>query len=455
MSCTSSNKNTPMSWVEGPTNFPVIIDGANTGINGAACVGCSVNDSYNVINGSASDYATIVLLASLASTGSIAVKDQITTYPAGYFIGFDIENTTLLDISLLNGITITTYNNGVPQETKTGTGQLLSANTSLITGDGRRVAGFITSLPFDEAKLTINPGLLGIALGSTKVYRAVIESFCAVDLTCNQTYWLSNPQFPVVVDSALTGITGVACVGCSINNQPALISPSQTDYTTVTVVAGVLSEGSVAVVDGIDTFPAGSTAGFAIQDVNNLLQLDLFNALTVCTYNNGVQQECKTGGQLIDLAVLINWIGTGAGIYNIGFQTTQPFDEVQLKVGSLASVINIIRVYSGYVDTRGATGEFCATDVSISKTASTNQIIRGVPFFYTVTVGNSGPTSATNVTITDPIPASLNINGTPTLTCSVPGHSGTVAVSGNNITGTVATMAVNETCTLTINVTLP
>jgi hypothetical protein len=58
--------------------------------------------------------------------------------------------------------------------------------------------------------------------------------------------------------------------------------------------------------------------------------------------------------QLIDFALLVNWIGMGPGKYNLAITTTKPFDEVQLKVGSLASLLNIIRVYGAFVDTRGA-----------------------------------------------------------------------------------------------------
>jgi hypothetical protein len=77
-------------------SFPAVLNGSLTGI-GVACVGCSINNSQNVVDASTSNYADIVLTAGLLSSGSISVKDAVTTYPIGTFAGFDIENTTILE----------------------------------------------------------------------------------------------------------------------------------------------------------------------------------------------------------------------------------------------------------------------------------------------------------------------------------------------------------------------
>jgi hypothetical protein len=44
----------------------------------------------------------------------------VTTYPAGTFAGYDVENSSLLGASLFNNATITTYLNGVAQESNAG-----------------------------------------------------------------------------------------------------------------------------------------------------------------------------------------------------------------------------------------------------------------------------------------------------------------------------------------------
>jgi hypothetical protein len=78
-------------------SFPAVLNGSLTGIGGVVCVGCAINNSQNVVDASTSNYADIVLTAGLLSSGSISVKDAVTTYPIGTFAGFDIENTSILE----------------------------------------------------------------------------------------------------------------------------------------------------------------------------------------------------------------------------------------------------------------------------------------------------------------------------------------------------------------------
>jgi hypothetical protein len=58
-----------------------------------------------------------------------------------------------------------------------GVGTLLSVNSSLLTGTGEQLVGFISTKEFDEVKLEIT-NVLGI-LSTTRVYNVVLESFCA------------------------------------------------------------------------------------------------------------------------------------------------------------------------------------------------------------------------------------------------------------------------------------
>lgn len=337
--------------------YPVLVSGPGTGTSGVACVLCSVDSTQNLIDNIPNNSARINLTAGVGSIGSISVKEQLTDYPAGTFVAFDIENTALLDVSLLGGITISTYLNGNPVavESQTGAAALLSVSTGLLTNSGRRTVGFVTTAPFDEVRLSVSNTLL-VNVGITRVYNVFFEKFCPVVLECNTTNYLNSPNFPVIIDDARTGVDGVACVACSVQNAPYVITDDTTDYATITTVVGALSPASIAVKGVLSTFPAGSTAGFVIRDVNTILQLELFNSITITTYKDGVPQESASGSGLLDLAVLnlLNASLIGSGDFNIGFRTTLPYDEIQISVGSLASVINIIRVYGAFVDTRGA-----------------------------------------------------------------------------------------------------
>lgn len=337
--------------------YPVLVSGPRTGTSGVACVLCSVDSTNNLIDNIPNNSARINLTAGVGSIGSIAVRDQLTDYPAGTFVAFDIENTALVDVSLLAGITISTYLNGNPVavESQTGQAALLSLSTGLLTNSGRRTVGFVTTAPFDEVRLSVSNTLL-VNVGITRVYNVFFEKFCPVVLECNTTNYLNSPDFPVIIDDARTGVDGVACVACSVEDAPNVITADTTDFAVITTVVGALSPASIAVKDVLSTFPAGSTAGFVIRDVNTILQLELFNSITITTYNDGIPQESASGSGLLDLALLglLNASLTGPGNFNIGFRTTLPYDEIQISVGSLASVINIIEVYGAYVDTRGA-----------------------------------------------------------------------------------------------------
>ena len=337
--------------------YPVLVSGPRTGTSGIACVLCSIDSTNNLIDNIPNNSARINLTAGVGSIGSIAVRDQLTDYPAGTFVAFDIENTALVDVNLLAGVTISTYLNGNPVavESQTGLAALLSVGTALLTNSGRRTIGFVTTLPFDEVRLSVSNTLL-VNVGITRVYNVFFEKFCPVVLECNTTNYLNGPDFPVIIDDALTGVDGLTCVACSVEDAPYVITDDTTDFAVITTVVGALSPASIAVKDVLSTFPAGSTAGFVIRDVNTILQVELFNSITITTYNNGIPQESASGSGLLDLAVLglLNASLTGSGDFNIGFRTTLPYDEIQITVGSLASAINIIRVYGAFVDTRGS-----------------------------------------------------------------------------------------------------
>lgn len=337
--------------------YPVFINNENTEITGAACVSCSINNANNVINTNTSDFAEIDLALGVLSEGSISVKNQLTDYPAGTFAGFDIANIDLLDVGLLDALTITTYLNGTQQESISGQNQIATIGTALLANDGRRIVGFITSAPFDEIQLTAS-NLVGVNLGATRVYSAVVQSYCAATIACDSTYLLFNPDFPVAIDGALSGVEGVACVGCAVNGSSNVIDGDTNTFATITVTAGVAGTASIAVVDALSTYPVGTRAGFVIQDLNTLAQVELFSALTICTYLDGVQQECRTAGDLLDLNLLFSLISISVnpGTFNVGFQATQPFDEVRLSVGSVASVINTIRVFGAFVNTDNSNG---------------------------------------------------------------------------------------------------
>ena len=403
------NTQTPMT---APT-YPVYINNVNSGIEGLVCALCSVTNQDNLIDADLTNYASVNLSVGVGTTGSLSVKNQITDYAAGTFAGYTIENPALLNVGALDAVIITTYLNGVQQETKTGNGPLVSVGTDLLVSTGKQTIGFVSAMPFDEVQITFQ-NLLSVNLGEVKVYYSVFQKLCDPVVECNKTYTWTNPDFPVIIDTDKSGIEGVACVSCAVTNTNNLLTADKTDFANITLIAGVVGSGSVAVKDQLFTYPKGTFAGFVIDDLGTLAQVNLLQSLQISTYNNGVLQESKSAGQLIDLSLLgLDVLGSVPGAYNIGFKTVLPFDEIRLTLNSVASVINSINVYGAFVDTSESDGgdgsslNCNASSISVMKEGTyadanaDGKVNPGDRIDYTFEVKNTGYKTVTNVTVTD------------------------------------------------------
>jgi hypothetical protein len=336
-------------------DHPVYIDGALTGITGTACANCDVRNTGNLIDSDPDDAAQIILVAGVGTTGSIAVKNQLDTYSANTFVGFQIENPVLVDANVLAGITIRTYLDGVEQEVQTSSGALITVGTDLLGNPGEQIVGFVTEEPFDEARISLtNP--VSLNLGTTLVYALIIKEFCEAEIVCDSTYFLTNPDMPVYIDSDLTGSSGIACVDCEVEDAHAVITESATDFATISTIGVALAATSLAVRDALYVYPEGTFAGFTIENVGLVLEAELLGTITISTYLDGDLQEFATGGDLIDLAALILYINYGSGVYNVGFVATEPFDEIRITVGSVVGVLNVVDVYAAFVRTHGSSG---------------------------------------------------------------------------------------------------
>lgn len=342
--------NTPTAFMK--PDFPARIEDEHTGMGGVLSVG-SVVDPESAVDSNINSYASIDFILGVLATGSIAIKDEFSDYPAMTYAGFDIENSSVLNIDLFDGVTISTYLDGSFQESKTGSSELIAVDSALLlTGTERSQVGFVTTLPFDEVQISIHQ-TVSLDLGSTRVYGLILESFCEGEFECNIATVLSNPLQSVIINNSHTGVEGIACIGCEVDNAMHVISESNSDFAMINVVAGVGNSASISVENVLSNFPSGSTAGFIIRDTNDLLELDLLNALTLTTYLDGVAQESQISSSLLALEALglINITPSATdGFYLIGFETSLAFDEIQLTVNALVAVINSIEVYGSYVD---------------------------------------------------------------------------------------------------------
>jgi hypothetical protein len=333
-------------------DYPVDLNASGTGFSGLACLACEINNPTAIINDDTSDYVEIDLLAALGTTASLSFQKMLSPWSDSIFVGFDIVNENILDVDILDAIQICTYENGILKECKTGSGGLIQIDADLWTSTERRSLGFVTHQSFDQLTLSFF-NTVSVSLGSTKIYALLVDSLCHPNLACDTTFYINRPAFPAFIDGFRTGLSGVACVLCDVENPENVISQNTADYAEINITAGVAATGSIAVQDGLTTYPLGCSVGFAIEDMGGLIKIDLFESITICTYLDGALRECKSGNDLIDLTLVLNLLGPGPGKYNVGFQTSMTFDEISITIGSLVSAFNSIRVYGAFVDTRG------------------------------------------------------------------------------------------------------
>ncbi len=409
--------NTPALLDE--ATHPVYINLARTGIEGTACALCSVERTANVIDGNAATAALINFTAGALTSGSISVRNALAPYNAGTYAGFEIENPALLDVSVLDDVHVMTYLNGALQDDFSGRTLLAGISTDLLGlgNNGRIMVGNATTKSFDEVRLKINQPV-NVNLGVTKVYNVALTSFCTGTFACNSTYWLNSPDYPVYVDGLHTGTTGAVCAACSINNADHVISASRNDYARLTTVGSVIARTSLSVHDAVTTYPAGTITGFAIRDPNNFLQVSLFKTLRITTYNHGVLQESASGGQLLNLSAIIPLISNGTGVYNAGFKTNKPFDEIQISTTPLAGVIPVLDVFGAFVNTHEldsvTTGIYCIKPPLAEAD-------------HSVTILNTPVNGSLRTNDRDPQNQSLTYNTTPATT---PAH-GTVTINAD------------------------
>lgn len=336
--------NTTTPWTQATFQVSATSDRTPDGVlcNPLTCP--TVSDEANTTDSDLTNYATIEFpTLGVFADASIRVTETDEDYAAGPFVGFKIEKVGgLVDLDLFDNLTIRTYLNGTLQESQAAS-SLLSA--SLLGGGavGPFDVGLWTTMDFDAVELYVAQPV-GIGLGGEiRVYHALLEKAeNGAALQCNGglgTIW-TKPSYPVRIDNNNTGVTGV-CVGCSLTGESNIIDMDLNNYASATVLVGLAGGVEVSLVDPvISSYPAGSFAGFVVEDMTGLLGLSLLEAFEVETYLDGTLQESATSSQLVDLPIFIS-----NNRSTVGFNTTVPFDEIRLKVISLASLLVDVRIY--------------------------------------------------------------------------------------------------------------
>lgn len=159
-------------------------------------------------------------------------------------------------------------------------------------------------------------------------------------------------------DNSSAQITSGLCLGCSVSNPGNSIDSDLTNAATLNNIVGLLGASvSLRIANTTTTpYPAGSIAGVVGAFPQSALDAGVLQTVTIDTLlrdSNGNEQlvesadATNTSGGSVKVQ-LLGLIGGGNNAY-ASFQTTKPFDAVQVDLGGLANVLNTFNVYYGCV----------------------------------------------------------------------------------------------------------
>lgn len=121
------------------------------------CLLCRVKDADKAVDGDPSTYASLYMTAFADGDAYLSVTDTATRHPAGTALGFGIsEKSAFLAYSHLNSAVITTYLNGVEQESVpfAGTKRTFTLNPAATGGPrGIYFLGFNAGTEFDQIRI--------------------------------------------------------------------------------------------------------------------------------------------------------------------------------------------------------------------------------------------------------------------------------------------------------------
>lgn len=293
----------------------------------------TLTNGANIHNGNANQYATFSIPAAtplLANPTYVSIKDAQYFYAggtrAGFLIGVDPSTVTA---NWLSALSIETYRNGVKKD-----GFLLNNGNAIINsfpmeGANNRIAMYIPTTvgsDYDEIRL-VSDNTFGVNTGGIKIYSAISAGANCSDgrqvLTTDQT-----APYKGAVQASRTGIFGTVCIGQSMSGTANVTDASITNFATYTpAILSVGCGGRISVNNnGGTAFPAGTFAGFEISRQSTILDINVFNAITINLYNAGTLVQSSSGSGLLKVGLL----NPNSGRTTVGFKSTVPFNEIQI-----------------------------------------------------------------------------------------------------------------------------
>jgi hypothetical protein len=304
------------------------------------CANSNINNPGNAVDKDLNNYATFGTFISVNCPTTLQTQLEGKA-PAGYQAGFVIGNGGLLDAKVLSGLTVTTYLNGVAQESGTGA-QLL--NLQALSG-GQYAVSYETTKAFDRVEIRQNS--LVSALDDLRIYYGFgIEPRAFRD----QQPILSNfTNANNQVQASQYKAGSVVCVNCGVTNPSnAADSDLKNNFAQINSGIGIGTTTRLKVkLNG--TGLAGNTAGMILGASSGLLDASVLSSIRVNTYSGGNGQkfvESASGSSLLKLELLAD------GRQEVSFATTQNFDWVELEVANTVSALEAMKIFYAFAEDR-------------------------------------------------------------------------------------------------------
>ncbi|MGG7440161.1 T9SS type A sorting domain-containing protein [Chryseobacterium arthrosphaerae] len=333
--------------------------------NSGICLACYNGSMNPVVDADLDNKVSMGNFASLLSGNGISVKNTNTTYPAGYITGFNVDlGTSFITIDLLSSLRISTYKNGVLQESATSS-TLLSVPA--FGGNKNRIfLHFKTTKEFNEVRL-YQTNVLSV-FSSMNVYYAF--AFDPAKVPTDNNGICDDIIAGSGVDGNVSGSSSFLAPLSYVQNRERIGDGDKNSYGSIVLPVGLLGSYSVGVLDKNQVYPAGNRTGFVIEpdDQGKLLSAEFLKNITVETYLFGQLQDSRQlsdGGGLINIKIL----SYGSGRQKVTLTTTKPFNEVRLKITqTLGFNLGKLNVYYAFEEPVG-----CECDDKIQTSGSSVQ----------------------------------------------------------------------------------
>ncbi|WP_212001227.1 gliding motility-associated C-terminal domain-containing protein [Chitinophaga sp. HK235] len=296
------------------------------------CTVCSVTNPGNAVDQGAGFLNTFSTINStVALLGAQVYQEMIFPAAVAGTQGSIVKVGTgaLLTLNLLGNITVQAYNGATP----VGSPVLASNSVLSLLASGNQAEIFVPAPggTYDRLRVTISTAVANVA-SSINVYAAYYNTPASGVISCNT---------PIDV---LSGVNGnLVGVGSVTNPGNAIDGDTATFAQMFSAVGSTLTDSYVQMTA---IYPGLSKAGDSVRIITSnsgaLLSIQLLNATTILTYNQGVLVDSVPANSV---NVKLDLLGSGASaLQTLTFASSGPFDHIQVRFGAVVSGLATLNV---------------------------------------------------------------------------------------------------------------